>query len=308
LRHGSLSRFGVLLLGAAAVHAQQSVAAECRSVVERARHAYESRAFNTAIDEFTAALRVCGRRADLQLGLGEAQLMAGRWEPSVESLRQAVLLDPQNVLTRKVLGDALYLAGKQEEAERSLKEALRLDPNYEPARYALGRVYYQENRFPDAIHEFETLIAADAAHYRAHDSLALCYESVGRNADALKEFLKALDLVYKDHPEYDSAHADLADFLLRREQPEKAFQMAAEAAQRNPNSARNFFLTGKALVTLNKDALSLRWLERTVQLDPAYREAHYLLARTYQKLGRKDDADREFSRVRELTGIERVRR
>jgi hypothetical protein len=75
-----------------------------------------------------------------------------------------------------------------------------------------------------------------------------------------------------------------ADFLLRREEPEKAFQLAAEAAQRNANSARNFFLTGKALVTLNKDALSLLWLERAFQLDPAYREAHYVLARTYQKL------------------------
>jgi tetratricopeptide (TPR) repeat protein len=295
-------------LGAAAVHAQQSATAQCRSVVQSARQAYESRAFNKAIDEFTAALRVCGSRADLQLGLGEAQLMAGRWEPSVESLRQAVLLEPKNMLARKVLGDALYLAGKQDEAEQSLKEALRLDPNFEPARYALGRIYYQQSRFPDAIQEFQTLIAADAAHYRAHDNLALCYESVGRNADALKEFLKALDLVYKDHPEYDSAHADLAEFFLRREEPEKAFQMAAEAAQRNPRSARNFFLTGKALVTLNKDLLSLRWLERAVQLDPTYREAHYLLARTYQKLGRRDDADREFTRVRELTDKKRVRR
>jgi len=44
--------------------------------------------------------------------------------------------------------------------------------------------------------------------------------------------------VQKDHPTYDWAHANLADFFLRRDQNEKAFQLAAEAAARNPASAR----------------------------------------------------------------------
>jgi tetratricopeptide (TPR) repeat protein len=306
LKRGSLSKFALALLGAAA-SAQQG-AQPCRDVVERARQAYESRRFDAAVEDFTRALQSCGRRADLEFGLGEAQLMAGRWDASAESLRAAVEIDPKNVLARKALGDALYLAGKESEAEQSLTAALALDPKFEPALYALGRIYYQQNRFPEAVAQFERIVAADASNYRAHDNLGLCYEALSRDADALRHFLKALDLVYKDHPEYDAAHADLAEFFLKNQDNEKAFQLAAEAAQRNPKSARNMFLTGKALVALNKDQLSLRWFERAITLDPSYREAHYVLARAYQRLGRQIDADREFTAFRELAAKPSSRR
>ena len=35
----------------------------------------------------------------------------------IESVRQAIQMDSQNVMAHKVLGDALYLAGKESEAE-----------------------------------------------------------------------------------------------------------------------------------------------------------------------------------------------
>ena len=84
--------------------------------------------------------------------------------------------------------------------------------------------------------------------------------------------------------------------------------MAAEAARRNPNSARNFFLTGKALANLKKDKLSVRWLKRATELDPQYREAHYLLARAYQKLGNKEDAEREVTKFGEVAAKPTSRR
>ncbi len=273
---------------------------ECREIVERGRQAYESGQFQISAAEFERALDVCPQRVQALLSLGKAQLMAGRVDASIESLRQITKLDPNNIEAYKVLGDALYLAGKEAEAEQSLKAGLALDPTFEPALYALGRIYYQQNRFPEAVRQFQQVIEQDPKNYRAHDNLGLCYDALYRDSDALRHFLTALELVYKDHPEYDWAHANLADFFLKRNEYEKAFQMAAEAARRNPNSARNFFLTGKALANLKKDKLSVRWLKRATELDPQYREAHYLLARAYQKLGNKEDAEREFTKVREL--------
>ncbi|HYM13282.1 MAG TPA: tetratricopeptide repeat protein [Bryobacterales bacterium] len=88
--------------------------------------------------------------------------------------------------------------------------------------------------------------------------------------------------------------SDLANLLLKRGENDKAFQLAAEAAERNPTSARNFFLTGKALVRLEKLELSVKWLKRSIELDPNYPEPHYLLGQAYQKLGQKENAQREF--------------
>jgi protein O-GlcNAc transferase len=274
----------------------------CPDILERGRQAYESRQFQLAIAEFERALSVCPQQPQVLLALGQAQLMASRMDASVDSLEKAAKLDPKNVMAHKVLGDALYMAGREIEAERSLKRALALDSNFEPALYALGRIYYQQNRFPEAVQQFQKVIEQDPNNYRAHDNLGLCYDAMYQDSEALLHFLKALDLVHNKHPEYDWAHANLAEFFLKRNQPDKAFQLAAEAAKRNPNSARNYFLTGKALTNLGKDDLSLRWLQRAVALDPNYREAHYLLARTYQKLGRKADAEREFGKFREMAG------
>src|SRR5260370_12163493 len=272
---------------------------ECREIVERGRQAYESGELQISAAEFERALDVCPQRVQALLSLGKAQLMAGRVDASIESLRQITKLDPNNIEAYKVLGDALYLAGKEAEAEQSLKAGLALDPTFEPALYALGRIYYQQNRFPEAVRQFQQVIEQDPTNYRAHDNLGLCYDALYRDSDALRHFLTAFELVYKDHPEYDWAHANLADFFLKRNEYEKAFQMAAEAARRNPNSRPNFFLTTKALANLNKDKLSVRWLKRATELDTQYREAHYLFAPAYRKLG-NEDAEREFTKFREL--------
>src|SRR5262249_28378179 len=152
------------------------------------------------------------------------------------------------------------------------------------------------------------IVARNPANYRAHDNLALCYEANHEDERALQHYLKALELVHKDHPEYDWVYGNLADFFLKREQYEKAFQAAAEAANRNPQSARNFFLTGKALFKLEKYPQSVRWLEQATKLDPAHPEARYVLAQVYRKEGRAAEAERELSVFRELSRNPRPKR
>jgi tetratricopeptide (TPR) repeat protein len=206
------------------------------------------------------------------------------------------------------LGQTLYLLGKDDEAEKSLLSVLALAPDHEEALYALGRVYTMQSRFAEAVEKLEAVTRLNPKNYKAWDNLGVSFDALDREPEALRCFFKALDLVVKDHPEYDWAHANLADFFLRRDENEKAFQLAAEAAQRNPNSARNCFLTGKALARLNKRDLSLRWLERAVQLDPGYAEALYLLAQTYRGLGRNQDAERALAKFKEASKTRPPRR
>lgn len=273
---------------------------ECPALLDRGRKAYEAGEFVRATTEFTQALPVCPNRGQVLLALGQAQLLAQRIDDSVATLRQITTIEPRNVTAHKLLGDALYLAGQEGEAEKSFQAGLAIDARHEATLYALGRVYYQEKRYPEAVQQFQQVLTQNPKSYRAHDNLAVAYDTLRQDSDALRHFLKALDLVHKDHPEYDVAYANFADFYLRREQYEKAFQLAAEAAQRNPQSARNCFLTGKALVRLEKQELSLRWLQQAVKLDPANSEARYVLAQVYRKLGREEEARRELEKFREL--------
>jgi tetratricopeptide (TPR) repeat protein len=281
---------------------------ECPSVLEQARMAYESRRFEFAVAEFERALSLCPDGGRILLFLAQAQLMAQRFEPSLQTIQRLISAEPKNTDALKLQGDILYLAGREPEAEKSLLAALEVDPKHDASRYALARIYYQQSRFPEAAALFKQIIEHEPNNYRAHDNLALCYASLHQDANALKHFLKALDLVHKAHPEYDTVYANAANFFLDREQYQKAFQLAAEAAKRNPASARNFFLTGKALVKLDKQDLSVKWFKQAAELDPAYTEPHYWLAQVYRRLGQAEDADRELQKFKELNAKPRAKR
>ena len=283
-------------------------AQECRSIITHARESYEAKRFDSAALEFEQAATLCSPKPPLLLGLGQSQLMIRKFAEAIETFDKTISLDPKNAAAMKLRGDALYLAGKEPEAEKSYRDALNMDAGDQAAHYALGRMLYQESRYTESVAAFQKALERDPRSYRALDNLALCYEALDRDDLALKYYFQALDLVYKDHPEYDWVYGNMANFFLRRGENEKAFQLAAEAAKRNPNSARNFFLTGKALSKLDKPEQSVRWLVQAERLDPEYPEPRYLLAQIYRKQGKAEDAERELNTFRKLNRKPRLRK
>ncbi|MCC6538274.1 MAG: tetratricopeptide repeat protein [Bryobacterales bacterium] len=244
----------------------QQEAGECPLLLEEAQRAIAIRRADDAVLAIDRAIRACPPRAELHVSL--AQL--------------------------------LFLKNDGPGAERALKTALAIDARHSAARYALGRLYYEQKRYPEAVTELDRVVAADARYFKAWDNLGLCHDALHNDAQALKSFFRALDIVMKDQPTYDWAHANLADFFLRREQYDKAFQLAAEAARRNPESARNALIAGKALVKLEKHDLSLRWLEQAVKLDPSQKDAWYVLSQSYRRVGKREESAKALEKFRAL--------
>jgi tetratricopeptide (TPR) repeat protein len=266
---------------------------------------------------FTRALRLFALGSAIRLGaaecenqLGEAQRFfhAQNFSAAAAAFEKALPLCPTRVPVLISLAQVQYLLGDDAASERNLKAAIDADPEDTQAHYALGRIYYQQHRDPAAETEFREVIRREPKNYRAWDNLALTLDAQHRDDEAIKAFLRTLDLVKTDHPDYDWAYANFADFFLRRNEFEKAFQLAAEAAQRNPQSARNAFLTGNALVKLGHEDKSERWLKRALELDPGYSEARYVLARVYRKLGRTEEAERQLEEFRKARQKPRSRR
>jgi tetratricopeptide (TPR) repeat protein len=198
---------------------------------------------------------------------------------------QVLRMDPGNAAALEIKGNSEYLEGDAGDAIGTFIDLLERHPENEDAAYMLGRIYYQEGRNDQAIGQFERVLRLNAHSYKAYDNLGLCYEAKGDDAKATRYFLTAVKLVEKNHPEYDAAYADLAELLLRTGDNKKAFDAAAMAANRNPASARNFYLGGKALQQLGKIDLSLNWLLRSSALDPNYPQPLYVLTLIYHKLG-----------------------
>lgn len=276
---------------------------ECQDLQAQGREAYERRAFGQAAALFESAVAACGADEPLLLGLAQAQLLDRQVQASLGTLARLLAIDPRHVGALKVQARAFYLAGRDADAERALGAAAALAPADDEIPYDLGRIYYQQKRHAAAAAQFERAVALNPAAHKAWDNLGLATEALGDVPGALRHYLKAIDLVHTAHPRYDVVYANLADLMLKLEDHAKAFDLAAEAAQRNPDDARNLFLAGKALVRMERFDLSLKWLERAIALDPSYPEPRYVLAQAYRRLGRLADAERELKAFKEARAL-----
>lgn len=278
-------------------------ASACVAAKSDAAQQFASRQFTFAEASLGRALASCSAedRALLLLDLARTQLVLQHPQAALNSAEQLLAIDARNTRALKLKSDALYLLGSDDAAAQPLSEAAKIEPENPEFPYALGRIYYQQHRYAAAIPLYLRAITLDPKMYKAYDNLGLCYEAIGQNEKAAENYTKALDLVYRDHPDYDWVYANYSELLMKLGRYEQAFQFAAEAAARNPASARDCYLTGKALSKLGKWQLSIRWFRRAADLDSAYAEPHYLLAQAYRKQGAEDEARRELAVFQRLS-------
>ena len=269
-----------------------STADDCQEAQALGRKAYEARQYDQAAQQFARALKACGDSPALLLASGQAQLLSQHPAEAIAALDRIAAGDSNYVPALKVKAKALYLLQRDREAETVLQRAAERAPGDAEIPYDLGRMYYQQQRHAEAAEAFRKATVLDPLAYKAWDNLGLTAEALGDVAQAQQHYLKALAIVHKDHPRYDVVYANFADLLIKLGNYQRAFDLAAEAAQRNPDDPRNFFLTGKALVQLGQDGVSVRWLEQAGALNPDYPEPFYVLAQVYRRLGRADDAAR----------------
>jgi tetratricopeptide (TPR) repeat protein len=300
------------------------------------REAFDKHQYAVAARAFSEALQECPTQRDILIELAEAQAHLRQFDLAIRSVREfleqqpgstpgrlalanvylmaqrladakreaegILKTEPDNLTALKIEGNAEYLLGNADAAESRFIELLDRHPDDEEGAYMLGRIYYQEGRINYAIGQFERVLKLNPRSYRAYDNLGLCYEARGEKEKALRHFLTSIKLAEKDSPDYDWPFANLAEFFLKEGDFEKAFALASKAADRNPYSARNFYLGGKALWQLEKTDLCLNWLQRSSALDPSYPEPVYLLSQVYRKLRQDDKAKQAEARFRELKG------
>ena len=286
-----------------------ALAAQDRStLLDTARSQIASRNFDGAIRSAQEYLRgdpgsVTGRQI-----LANAYLMALRLNDALHEA-DAVLRDhPTEPEALKIKANAAYLMGDVATAKDTFIRLLEGHPADADGAYMLGRIYYQEGYLELATGQFERVLKLEPASYKALDNLGLCYEALGDSEKATRYFLAAIQLVEKDHPEYEWPYTNLAELLLKNGDARQAFNAASKATNRNPMSARGFYVGAKALDQLGKPDLALNWLQRSAALNDSSSDTWYLLARVYRKLQQNEKADEALEKFRALKAKEPARR
>lgn len=171
-------------------------------------------------------------------------------------------LEANPAQARLVEGYVEYRRERYPEARAKFEEALQFDPKLTAAMAALGRLALHENRDERAISYLERALAANPQDAESVYQLGVLYDRTGRTAEGRKRLERALQL----RSGYADPHYQLARIDFR----------------------------------VKDYPAALRHLEAAAAILPKQEAIRLLLARTYQALGRKADADREFTEVRRI--------
>lgn len=254
---------------------------------------------------------------------------------TLSELEERARSEPRNPWLPLELGVRYVRMGRKSAAETSFRRCLALSPDSLEARAYLGTMYSKSGRSQEAAQMFERAVARDRTFAAGHLELAKLYYDLSnyRRARVAADQYVALapedwqgvylrGLIRFMEGDYERAHEDYSrSVALAPERP--AGYLAAgltylyrPATPENLSAAQSWFERG--LKVDPKDSglhyyLGLtqfrqsHWpgaaasLQRSVQLDPDFTEAYYMLGQALRRLGKEEEAKRYlagFSRLR----------
>jgi len=142
------------------------------------------------------------------MNLGKAYLENRDSAKAIETLNDAVKLDPGSAVAWRNLARAHLLAGKQDAALEALAKAASIEPESAATSYLTGLSYIRSSRFDAAIPPLVAAVRLDAQVAALRFQLAGAYQATGQHEKAVEQLKETLRL----DPQHASAHYKLANY------------------------------------------------------------------------------------------------
>lgn len=239
--------------------------------------------WRNSITLYEHTLRVSPSNPVALPNLGEAYVVAGRYEDAVATIRRALTIAPNSAGSHSNLGLALRKLGRPQEAVQQLLIAVQLEQAPKHLNN-LAIVWMDLGQFPAARQSLEQALMIDPAYTPTQVNLGNLYLRQGRLDNAESHYRAALNL----EPRNADALSNLgAMHLLRGEfgQAEARLREALAIAPNDPVSRTNL---GAALLGLRDFDGAEREARIALRLDPTYTKAQTLLDEIAKRAPRRN--------------------
>jgi tetratricopeptide (TPR) repeat protein len=261
--------------------------------------------FEDAIPLLESGLKVAPKRADLHAALGESYFMTDRVEKAIEEFKVLMTLNP-SAPSYASLGLSYRHLGRFDEARHYFQDGLRLDPHNASCLFNIGyieerqgnqaaaeRLFQQALKsnpnFSEALLELANLRIADK---RFEEAATLLRRYVKVSRDPASGYYK-LAMVERSLHQTEAAQKDL-----------DLFQAASKDSSPGTHPYQHLFeyLDSRSnLAPLARTQLDESELLEQVKKHPDRPQDLYLLAETYLKLGKLDDARRTIAQLDQVS-------
>lgn len=264
--------------------------------------------FEDAIPLLESGIKIAPMRADLRAALGESYFMSGKEEKAIEEFKSLVDLDP-SARSYAFLGLSYRHLGRFDEAKKYFEAGLKQDPRNASCLYNMG---YIEERQGNHAHAEILLEQA----LRSNPDLPEALLELANLRIEAKKFQEAAELLRKyvrlSH-EPSSGYYKLAMVERNLHQMDAAerdlnvFQTLSRNAPTGPYPYQHLFdyLDNRAnLSEKDRAQFDLAQLTQEISKHPDQPQNFYLLAETYLKLGRTDDAKKSLAQLDQLSSAD----
>ncbi|MCC7355305.1 MAG: tetratricopeptide repeat protein, partial [Anaerolineae bacterium] len=188
---------------------------------------------------------------------------------ALETIRQAIELEPYNAEAHLILADLYREQERWKEATQSYIRALRFSPVGVAAQSGLGQVYLYQDQSQPAEAQFQVVVSLDP---------------------------KAVD-----------GYAGLCTIYLQQDKTAKALPQCEQAATLDEKSADRRRQWANALLREGRPQEAAKILQALVDEDPEDDLGHYLLGLAYRDLKEYADAQTEIEIYQDLSGSDDFR-
>jgi tetratricopeptide (TPR) repeat protein len=259
--------------------------------------------FEDAIPLLESGVKIAPRRADLRAALGESYFMAGRAEKAIDEFKKLIELDP-SARSYAFMGLSYRHLGRFEEARKYFEAGLKHDRRDASCLFNIGYIEERQGNYAAA----EKLFQENARNPNLSEALLEL-----ANLESQKQFAEAAVLLrryVKVSHEPPAGYYKLAmggEKSSRRRAAQRdlnVFQTLSKNASPGPYPYQHLFdyLSNRSdLPAQAKTQMDLTELNEQLQKHPDQPQDLYLLAETYLKLGKPDEARKAVAQLDELS-------
>jgi tetratricopeptide (TPR) repeat protein len=261
--------------------------------------------YEDSIPLLESGLKLAPKREDLLAALGESYFMSGRVEKAIEEFKQLIDLDA-SARSFAFLGLCYRRLGRFDEARKYFQEGLKKDPRNASCLFNMGYIEQRQGNHkaaeqlfqealrsnphqPEALLELANLRIANKRYLEAEELLR---KYVGMSRSPAPGYYK-LAMVERSLHQTEAAQRDLS-----------VFQTLSKNASTGPYPYQHLFdyLDNRSNLSGNEKAqLDLTELSAQIQKQPGQPENLYLLAESYLKLGKVEEARKAIVQLDQLS-------
>ena len=231
-------------------------------------------------------------------GMGIIFFLQRNYQKAIENYTRVLNLSPDHDRALYYLGRIHVRLDSIEKGLDYLNKSAELNPNYPPTHFHIGMANMQRGWYKSAVKAFRTTIKLDPENYLAHNALGECFYRLQRFDEAIFEYNRTTEI----RKDFSTAYFNIGNTIYKRGALQDIVDSYLEIletrySQDTGNDGTNSLADDLRQLRTQRSVESeqiygemTRAYRNALKYEPAFFEASFNLALTYENMGFADSA------------------